>query len=205
MSSVGSSLLISFIIIASIQVLCFIPSAIFKTEKYYDLSGSITYQSSILVALLWRHDGDEIKYLTVRQILSAVFVLIWSFRLGIFLFLRVLKTKDSRFDQLKENPIKFIAPWVMQIAWIYLTALPVYIILGNSGILSESRRALIWSDWIGILIWILGFIIEVTADTQKYIFKNTNPNDFISTGIWKYCRYANYNGEITLWTGNGWQ
>lgn len=83
--------------------------------------------------------------------------------------------------------------------WIYLTALPVYIILGNSG--SESRPDLIWSDGIGIAIWIFGFVVEVVADTQKYIFKEKHPSDFISNGIWAYSRYANYNGEITLWIG----
>jgi steroid 5-alpha reductase family enzyme len=91
-------------------------------------------------------------------------------------------------------------PWVLQIIWIYLTALPVFIVLGNSGISSQSRT-LIWSDWVGIVIWLFGFTVEVVADAQKMIFKIDHPNDFIRTGIWKYCRYANYNGEITLWIG----
>ena len=54
MDSVSTSLWISFVIVASVQVLFFIPSAILKTEKYYDLSGSLTYQAAILVALLQR-------------------------------------------------------------------------------------------------------------------------------------------------------
>jgi steroid 5-alpha reductase family enzyme len=200
MSSVSTSLWISFVIVAGIQFLFFIPSAILKTEKYYDLSGSITYQTAILVALLWRHENDSLEFLTARQIIAAAGVMIWSVRLGVFLFLRVLRVKDVRFDNLKQNPIKFIGPWIIQVIWIYITALAVFIVLGNSGLESQSRT-LIWSDWIGMIIWIFGFTVEVTADTQKMIFKNSNPNDFIRTGIWKYCRYANYNGEMTLWIG----
>ena len=195
MDSVSTSLWISFVIVASVQVVFFIPSAILKTEKYYDLSGSLTYQATILVVLLWRHGDDRIEYLTARQIIAATGVLIWTLRLGGFLFLRVSKVKDSRFDELKLTPTKFVIPWILQILWIYLTAFSVLIILGNSGLESQSRT-LIWSDWLGIVIWCFGFAVEVTADTQKYIFKNKNPNDFISTGIWKYCRYANYNGIL---------
>lgn len=197
MSSVATSLWISFVIVAAIQFIFFVPSAILKTEKYYDISGSLTYQAAILVALLWRHEGDSIEFLTARQIIAAVGVLLWALRLGVFLFLRVMKVKDARFDSLKQSPTKFIFPWIIQIAWIYLTAFAVFIVLGNSGIESQGR-SLIWSDWVGMIIWCFGFVVEVTADTQKYIFKNEHPNDFIRTGIWKYCRYANYNGNFQL-------
>lgn len=105
----------------------------------------------------------------------------------------------QRFDELKKDPVKFAIPWFLQVVWIYLTALPVWIILGNAG--SLSRKDLFWADIVGIIIWVFGFTVEVIADTQKFIFKEKNPRDFISTGIWQYSRYANYNGEITLWIG----
>jgi steroid 5-alpha reductase family enzyme len=198
-TSVTTSLFYTFIIDASIQILFFLISAFLKTEKFYDFSGSITYQACILVALLWRHNGDTPSQLTARQIIAATCVLLWCTRLGIFLFIRVLKTEDKRFEDLKQNALKFAVPWFLQIIWIYLTALPVYIILGNSGL--QSRPELIWSDWLGLSIWVFGFTVEVIADTQKFIFKEKNPKDFIQTGIWRYSRYANYNGEITLWIG----
>ena len=53
----------------------------------------------------------------------------------------------------------------------------------------------------GIIIWIFGFSVETIADAQKNAFKNAHPNDFVQSGIWRYSRYANYNGEITLWIG----
>jgi steroid 5-alpha reductase family enzyme len=198
-TAVTSSLLLTFIIDFGIQFLFYIYSALSKTEKLYDLSGSLTYQACALVALLVRADPDTIQTLSARQIIAAAGVLIWSLRLGIFLFIRVLRTEDKRFDQLKVNPLKFAVPWFLQVIWIYLTALPVWIILGNPGI--NSRSDLFWADILGIIIWTFGFTVEVIADTQKFIFKNKHPNDFISTGIWRYSRYANYFGEIVLWIG----
>jgi steroid 5-alpha reductase family enzyme len=53
------------------------------------------------------------------------------------------------------------------------------------------------------MIWIVGFLIELGADTHKFIF-NQNPNNkdkFISSGLWKYSRHPNYCGEIILWSG----
>ena len=91
-SAVGQSLLFTFIIDFGIQFVFYVPAAIWKTEKFYDISGSLTYMSCILVALLWRQDPlDSISSLSVRQILAAAFVLVWCTRLGTYLFKRILR------------------------------------------------------------------------------------------------------------------
>ncbi|KAI8901545.1 hypothetical protein BC833DRAFT_614092 [Globomyces pollinis-pini] len=200
MSSVGSSLLISFLLDFGIQFVFFVISAILKTERFYDLSGAITYISCVLVAMIYRPNDtiNGVINLSVRQLILGIMVLIWSSRLGIFLFMRVLKHTDKRFDELKTNPVKFVIPWVLQVVWIYFTAFPVYLIIGNP---ASSQAALGWSDIVGIVIWIFGFTVEAVADAQKTAFKNKYPKDFITTGLWKYSRYANYFGEVTLWYG----
>lgn len=121
-SSVGLSLLYTFIIDFGIQFACYVPSAILKTEKIYDLSGAVTYFSCIIVALLWRQNTIPLQNLSSRQIIAASFVLVWCSRLGYTLFLRVLRSgHDSRFDKLKSNPILFLVPWFLQAVWIFLT------------------------------------------------------------------------------------
>ena len=47
---------------------------------------------------------------------------------------------------------------------------------------------------LGLLIWIIGFIIEVVADEQKRRFKLNldNKGKFISSGLWSYSRHPNY-------------
>lgn len=68
----------------------------------------------------------------------------------------------------------------------------------------------------GLMLWVVGFVIEVTADRQKSAFKADKTNDgrFIATGLWAWSRHPNYFGEITLWLGiailavpalDGWQ
>jgi steroid 5-alpha reductase family enzyme len=191
-TEIHNSILLTFLIVLGIQLLFFIVSAILKTEKYYDISAALTYQAAILTAIINK------PAVAARQIILAVVGLIWCTRLGVFLFLRVLKHEDKRFAELKSNPVKFAIPWIAQIMWIFITAFPIYVVIGND---AGSQQPIIWSDVIGLIIWIVGFGIESVADQQKTNFKNKYPRDFITTGIWKYSRYANYFGEVMLWYG----
>jgi steroid 5-alpha reductase family enzyme len=181
---------IVFVIIAGIQLLCYIPSAILKTERFYDLSGAITYQATFIYLII-KQDPHP------RQIILTVMGLLWCTRLGFFLFKRVLSVTDHRFEELKSNPVRFLIPWVLQIVWIFLTALPIYIVVGNS----NQQPLITWSDYIGIAVWVFGFGCESLADYQKSVFKKAHPNDFVTTGIWRYSRFANYFGEVVLWFG----
>ena len=95
MNSISISLLITFCLDFAIQLVAYIISAALQTERFYDLSGSLTYVTCILVALLSRYFGDSIQSLSSRQIIAAVMVLVWSIRLGVFLFQRVLRVEDK--------------------------------------------------------------------------------------------------------------
>ena len=49
---------------------------------------------------------------------------------------------------------------------------------------------------------LLGFILEVIADSQKRKFRKTQGSErFITTGVWALSRHPNYLGEILLWVG----
>ena len=68
-----------------IQWLAFIPAYLFQTEKFYDLTGSITYICVSTVALFFSHGVDT------RAVLAWVLVVVWTLRLGSFLFSRIRK------------------------------------------------------------------------------------------------------------------
>ena len=191
-SQFWSTILLVFLIIVGIQLVGYIVSAILRTEKFYDLSGAATYLTAIIVSLLVRQDAPH-----PRQIIVSVLGIIWCLRLGIFLFQRVLRVEDKRFADLKTNIVRFAVPWSLQIVWVFLTALPIYVANANPG----TQLALQWSDYLGIIIWAIGFSLETVADYQKNIFKNAHPQDFISSGVFKYSRYPNYFGEVLLWYG----
>ena len=181
----------AFIFLA--QWLIFIPSYIFETEHYFDLTGSLTYVSVMLLAVLFTVD------ISLRDVLLALFVWIWAFRLGSFLFIRVKKAgSDGRFDLMKKDFWWFLMTWTIQGLWVFLT-----LAMALAAITSESKIALDIFAVVGTLIWIFGFSIEVIADQQKTNFKDdpANKDKFITVGLWSWSRHPNYFGEMVLWIG----
>lgn len=171
----------------------FIPANIYKTEKYYDLTGSLTYLTLITVACIFSAPLD------LRSGLIASMAAIWALRLGPFLFMRVRADgRDRRFDAIKISPSRFFLTWTLQGTWVYLTIASALVIITN-----ETRLPFDIFAFVGVAIWIAGFVIEVTADQQKFKFRRSieNKDRFISSGIWAWSRHPNYFGEILLWTG----
>ena len=177
----------------AVNWLAFIPSALAQTERYYDLVGGITYITVTVVAVLLSSQLD------VRAMLVAAMVLIWSLRLATFLFRRISRDgKDSRFDTIKNRPLRFFMAWTIQGLWVLLTAAAALAII--TGGVREPLGAI---GVVGLAVWSIGMLIEVIADRQKSEFRNNpdNKGKFINVGLWAWSRHPNYFGEIVLWTG----
>ena len=192
-----SAVLYCAVVCIGIQWVAWIPASIGKTERFYDLTGGLTYLTVVGFSL-WA--GSQSEAPSLRELIVSLLVVIWSLRLSSFLYLRIHRTgKDGRFDQLKTSPIRFLVPWTLQGLWVFLTMIVVIVINSQAG----SASALGMWDGIGLSVWMLGFGIEARADHQKTVF-NTEPNNqgkWIDSGLWSYSRHPNYLGEILLWTG----
>lgn len=190
----------------AINWLAFIPANMAQTEKFYDLTGSITYLTIMIVACALSAPLD------IRAIIIAAMVVIWALRLGSFLFLRIKADgHDQRFDQIKISPPRFFITWTLQGLWVLLTAASALVIITNA-----DRLPLDVFAYVGIALWVIGFAIEAIADREKREFRKDSANKgrFISSGLWAWSRHPNYFGEILLWTGitivslpllSGWQ
>jgi len=139
-------------------------------------------------------------------------IVIWAMRLGTFLFMRVkIDGKDKRFTVMKTEFVWYLMTWTIGGLWVFIT-----MAAGLAAITSNETTALSWPAFIGICLWIFGFMIEIISDKQKRDFKkDTNKRHaFITTGLWAWSRHPNYFGEIVLWIGvtlialpvlSGWQ
>jgi steroid 5-alpha reductase family enzyme len=189
---VGHLLVMIFVI----QWIAYIPAFIFKTEKFYDLTGSLTYIAAILFALYSTNNSES---LDPGSLIIGAAIIIWAARLGSFLFMRVRKdNKDGRFDSIKTSFSQFFMTWTLQGMWVFICSSAALIAIANpAGIPINSIFI------IGALLFVFGFAIEVIADNQKSAFKALpeNKDRFINEGLWSKSRHPNYFGEITLWTG----
>ncbi len=190
----------------AMQWLAFLPAFALQTEKFYDLTGCITYLSVLaLVAVL----GPP---LDAADVLLLMMCAVWALRLGAFLSLRIHKDgADHRFDAIKPVFLRFLMAWTLQGLWVFLTLSAVLIVTTVPGPHPVSAFTVA-----GFILWLIGFGLEVVADTQKRSFKADpgNRGRFIQTGLWSWSRHPNYLGEIILWVGvfvcavpqlHGWQ
>mmetsp|Transcript_4664 Transcript_4664/g.7484 ORF Transcript_4664/g.7484 Transcript_4664/m.7484 type:complete len:238 (+) Transcript_4664:34-747(+) len=170
-----------------IQWIAFIPAAIYDTEHYFDLTGSITYISLTIYSFV-----ANSAWKSVRSIVLCSMVLVWAMRLGSFLYGRIKKAgSDDRFIEIKKSKVRFFNVWSMQGIWVLLTALPVF--TTNANVAARDSVPLGVLDYVGFALWAVGFGIEIVSDKQKSWF-NADPQNkgkFINVGLWRYSRHPN--------------
>ncbi len=178
-----------------IQWVAFIPAYMFQTEKFFDLTGSITYSSVFIYCIYLATSGD----LNWGSLVISILVILWAGRLGTFLFTRIAKDgEDKRFRTIKPDIAQFFMTWTLQGMWVSLCSLcAITSIASDTGIIVNNIF------YIGLVMFIGGFAIEIVADQQKTAFRAIpeNRNKFITSGLWSKSRHPNYFGEIALWTG----
>ena len=176
-----------------INFLFFLLANALKTDKFTDFTYGLTFTA--LAFLFLFKNQTFYRY----QLLLMVMVVLWSIRLITYLLIRILKIKkDSRFNKIRENPLKFLQFWVFQGLTVWIVMLPSIFLLNI-----KEPKPLNTIMVSGIIIWAFGLLIETISDWQKFGFKNNpkNKNLWIQSGLWKYSRHPNYFGEIILWTG----
>ena len=175
----------------AVQWVAFVPAFVRQTERFYDLTGSLTYMGVTLFAVA--ASGAT----TVRALLLAMLVFVWAGRLGSFLFRRIHQEgSDARFDGIKPSAPRFFIAWTLQGLWVFLT-----LCAALAAITTLEPAPLGVRDLAGVLIWALGFAIEVIADRQKSAHRKAHPGHFVDSGLWAWSRHPNYFGEIVLWVG----
>ncbi len=143
-----------------IQWLAFIPAYFFQTEKFFDLTGSLTYISVTLIALLLSGSVDA------RSYLLAGMVVIWAARLGSFLVTRIHKSgKDSRFDAIKPSFVRFLQTWTIQGLWISFT-----LAAALAAITAQIKVDLDGFALAGLLIWAFGWGMKALPNKLKIVY-----------------------------------
>jgi steroid 5-alpha reductase family enzyme len=194
----GIDLVLRVVILAFvIQWIAFLPAYIFQTEKFYDLTGSLTYLSVIWYSLT--SSSNYFANLNVANIIIVLLITLWAVRLGSFLFMRIHKDgEDKRFRTIKPSATQFFMTWTLQGLWVSLCSM-----CALTAISSDSGIVINTSFYLGLGLFIFGFVTEVIADKQKTAFRSIpeNRDKFITTGLWAKSRHPNFFGEIVLWTG----
>lgn len=180
----------SLLLSLAINGVMFVVAFKLQSDKLTDISYALSF---IILAFFAFHYSPKTLYAAI----SVSLVCLWAVRIGSFLLYRVLQTgSDRRFDGMRDHFWKFGKFWLGQAVTVWILMIPLT--------LSRSEN----SHWhaaavIGIIVWLIGLVLESIADLQKYHFthKLENKNTWIDEGVWRYSRHPNYFGEMLVWFG----
>ncbi len=140
-----------------------------------------------------------------RDWLILILVTIWGLRLTFYVLWRNAgKGEDFRYAKWRRESgdswwwRSYFKVFLLQglIMWVVaapLTAIQTPGAIDVLGIL----------DFVGIAVWVVGFIFESVGDAQLARFKANleNKGQVLRTGLWRYTRHPNYFGDSTQWWG----
>ena len=144
--------------------------------------------------------------------IACILFIIYGVRLGGYLMIRemksaaynkILKPENDRSKSIQ--PGVKIAIWVSCAILYFLQTCPFTFRLENTAEAINEGAAMFPPDttaaWVGLILMILGVLLEIAADVQKTAAKKKNPGRFVDTGLYRIVRCPNYLGELFLWAG----
>lgn len=140
----------------------------------------------------------------IRGVLVCLMVTVWGIRLAWHIHSRNKgRAEDYRYLEWRQSWGRwfylrsFFQVYILQGVLLFLIVFPVLLIQ------SGGTGNLIILDYVGIFVWVIGFLFEVIGDAQlaRFIKNTSNQGKILNTGLWKYTRHPNYFGEVLGWWG----
>ena len=139
--------------------------------------------------------------LTAATAIACVLFIVYGLRLGGYLAFRELRSTSYNTKMKGEiksgddmSMVAKCAIWISAALLYACETSPVCFRLANE---SGADALLV----IGLIVSVIGLVVETVADLQKNAAKKANPRRFVDTGLFSIVRCPNYFGEITFWTG----
>lgn len=141
--------------------------------------------------------------LDLRKIIVNSLVVIWGIRLSFHIYQRNAgKEEDFRYKAWRMkwkffHLRSYFQIFMLQGLIMMVVASPLWFInFGSSGPLG------LW-DFLGLVTFGAGFLVEVLSDSELAEFrkKSSNKGKLLTTGLWSVSRHPNYFGEALLWWG----
>lgn len=139
--------------------------------------------------------------LGARTWLMGAAMTIWSVRLALHIFARNRGSgEDPRYARWRAEAGS---------SWWWLSLFKVFLLQGAilwvisfpAAAVQTSPRPLNALDWLALVVWTAGFLVEMVADLQLARFLERGQGGLMTEGLWRYSRHPNYFGEALLWWG----
>jgi steroid 5-alpha reductase family enzyme len=200
----------------------FAMSITLRTCKYFDITEDLSLMYMLLGVFITPEETEQVLMPALswvmprpvwppgpfgggprssRQSLALGLSLLWCIRLVAFVGYRVLvRGRDFRFDNLMRGKAFNLFGWTSGGVWCWVNPFCLWVLASV-----KDARPLAFFDFVGVLVFSFGLLLETLSDIQKYFFnvdhKSGENKKFIRSGLWSWSRHPNYVGEITAWIG----
>lgn len=140
-----------------------------------------------------------------RLLLLAALVTCWGLRLSLHLLRRNSgHAEDRRYAAMRDRHgprfwwVSLFTVFLLQGVILWFVALPLQV-----AAVKQDDRALGWLDFVGVALWLTGFVFESIGDRQLMRFRSNphNAGRVLDRGLWRYTRHPNYFGDFCVWWG----
>jgi steroid 5-alpha reductase family enzyme len=191
---------INLLIILGLMTLLWMVSLLLKNASIVDIFWGTGFVISAWAYFALTPDG-----FMLRKLLIAGLVTVWGLRLSLYILWRNWgKPEDFRYQVWRKESGR---------RWWWKSFFQVFLLQGflmwiiSAPLLAAQLRSLPGHltvfDFLGIVIWGIGFFFESAGDLQMSRFKAdpANKGKVMNRGVWRFTRHPNYFGDATQWWG----
>ena len=136
-----------------------------KDNSYIDVFWGLTFIEPI-VALLIYYAASGVTVIYPRVILTTVLVSIWGLRLAYHIGARHTK-EDFRYVDMRTRWTNEGGYYIKAFMFVFMIQ-GVFSLLVNAAslftVIYTSDNTMGWTSWVGLAIWVFGFIFECIGD-----------------------------------------
>ncbi len=142
--------------------------------------------------------------LPARKWLLAGMVTVWGLRLSIYLAWRKHgEPEDYRYQAMRRHwgdrfaLVSLLTVFALQGVLMWIVSLPAQL-----GQVRDTPDLGVLA-FVGVALWLLGFVFESVGDAQLARFKAdpASKGQVMDRGLWRYTRHPNYFGDACVWWG----
>ena len=192
-------------IILIFMSIVFVIAQVLKNNSIVDIFWSLGF---CLLAFVFEMNAEPylqgVRDVTTTSTIIHYLVFIWGFRLAFHILMKNWnQPEDWRYINFRKLWTKNNIPqWLGALLQVFLLQGFFMSIIALPMIHSNQYFTPISNlTYVGIFLWLIGFIFEAIGDYQKNVFKKNpeNKGKILTTGLWKYTRHPNYFGEALMW------
>jgi steroid 5-alpha reductase family enzyme len=188
------------LVILALMIVLWLVSLALKNSSIVDIFWGLGF-----VIAAWTYFSLTPEGFAARKLLLVGLTTVWGLRLTIYILWRNWgKAEDFRYRKWREEAgpswwwKSFLRVFLLQGVLMWIISTPL---LAAQFAAAPDRLTVL--DYLGVLVWLVGFFFESTGDLQLVRFKAdpANKGRVMDRGVWRYTRHPNYFGDSAQWWG----